>query len=80
MHARLEGWARKVGWEALINRAGLTFKKLPEKDKQGLTGKKAVALMLKQPSMIKRPVLELAGGRLLVGFRPDEYAAALARR
>ena len=79
-HARLEGWARKVGWEALINRAGLTFKKLPEKDKQGLTGKKAVALMLKQPSMIKRPVLELAGGRLLVGFRPDEYAAALARR
>jgi arsenate reductase len=72
--ARLEGWARKVGWEALLNRAGTTFRKLPEEDKEGLTEKKAIALMLAQPSMIKRPVLE-AGGKLLVGFRPEDYGA-----
>jgi arsenate reductase len=78
--ARLEDWAKKAGWEALINRAGLTFRKLPDRDKQHLTGQKAIALMIAQPSMIRRPVLELAGGRLLVGFKPDEYAAAVVRR
>ena len=74
--ARLEGWAREVGWEMLLNRAGTTFRKLPEKDKDGLTEKKAIALMLEQPSMIKRPVLD-AGGRLLVGFKPETYERAL---
>jgi len=74
---RLERWSKKVGWETLINRSGLTFKKLPDKDKAGLTEKKALALMLKQPSMIKRPVLDLGGGRLLVGFKPELYDAAL---
>lgn len=72
---KLETWAKKVGWEVLLNRAGTTFKKLPEKDKTGLTEKKAIALMLDQPSMIKRPVLELGGGKILVGFKPDDYAA-----
>ncbi|HET9716603.1 MAG TPA: ArsC family reductase [Pseudolabrys sp.] len=72
--ARLEKWARKVGWEALLNRAGTTFRKLPEKDKNGITERKAVALMLAQPSMIKRPVLEAEAGRLLVGFKPEQYA------
>jgi arsenate reductase len=73
--ARLEGWVRQVGWERLLNRAGTTFRKLPDADRQGVDEAKAVALMLAQPSMIKRPVLE-AGGGLLVGFKPDEYAAA----
>jgi arsenate reductase (glutaredoxin) len=73
--ARLEGWARNAGWETLLNRAGTTFRKLPDKDKASITEKKAIALMLVQPSMIKRPVLELGGGRILVGFRPEEYAA-----
>ncbi len=77
---RLEKWAKKVGWETLINRAGLTFKKLPDKDKEGLTEKKALALMLKQPSMIKRPVLDLGGGKLLVGFKPEHYNDAFATR
>ena len=72
----LEGWASKVGWESLLNRAGTTFRKLPDKDTDGLTEKKAIALMIAQPSMIKRPVLDI-GGKLLVGFRPDEYAKAL---
>lgn len=72
---KLERWAKKVGWEMLLNRAGITYKKLPDKDKEGLTEKKAVALMLKQPSMIKRPVLELPGGKLLVGFKPEQYDA-----
>ena len=74
---KLEGWAKKAGWETLLNRAGTTFKKLPDKDKEGLTEKKAIALMLAQPSMIKRPVLELGGGKLLVGFKPEDYAAAV---
>ena len=75
--AKLEGWAKKAGWETLLNRAGTTFKKLPDKDKDGVTEKKAIALMLAQPSMIKRPVLELGHGKLLVGFKPEEYAASL---
>ncbi len=75
---QLERWAKKAGWEVLLNRAGTTFKKLPDKDKAGVTEKKAIALMLAQPSMIKRPVLDLGGGKLLVGFKPETYKAALA--
>jgi arsenate reductase len=74
---KLETWAKKAGWETLLNKAGTTFKKLPDQDKEGLSEKKAIALMLAQPSMIKRPVLELPGGKLLVGFKPEEYAAAV---
>jgi arsenate reductase len=75
----LEGWARDVGWEALLNRAGMTFRKLPEKDKEGLTERKAIALMLAQPSMIKRPVLDV-GGDLLIGFKPEIYEKAVSVR
>ena len=75
--ARLEGWVAKVGWETLLNRSGTTFRKLPEAEREGLTEKKAIALMLAQPSMIKRPVLELGGGKLVVGFKPDAYAAVI---
>ena len=73
----LEKWAKKAGWETLLNRAGTTFKKLSDKDTTGVTEKKAIALMLAQPSMIKRPVLDLGGGKLLVGFKPEQYAASL---
>ncbi|MFZ2031304.1 MAG: ArsC family reductase [Vitreimonas sp.] len=69
---RLEAWAKEVGWELLLNRAGTTFRKLPDKDRENVTEKKAIALMLAQPSMIKRPVLD-AGGKLIVGFKPDNY-------
>jgi arsenate reductase (glutaredoxin) len=71
----LESWAKKAGWETLLNRAGTTFKKLPENKKAALDEKKAIALMLDQPSMIKRPVLDI-GGKLLVGFRPEVYEKA----
>jgi arsenate reductase len=74
----LERWSKKLGWETLLNRAGTTFRKLPDKDKQGLDAETAIALMLAQPSMIKRPVLDLGGGRLLVGFKPEMYAEAVA--
>ena len=77
--ARLEGWIKKAGWETLLNKAGTTFRKLPDKDKDDLTEKKATALMLAQPSIIKRPVLELSGGKLLVGFKPEQYET-IARR
>lgn len=73
---RLAAWAGLVGWDPLLNRAGTTFKKLDKKDKEDLTEQKALALMLAQPSMIKRPVLD-AGGRILVGFKVDEYEKAL---
>ena len=73
--ATLEAWSAKVGWETLLNRSGTTFRGLPETDKQGLDEAKAIGLMLAQPSMIKRPVLDV-GGKLLVGFKPEQYAAA----
>jgi arsenate reductase len=76
---QLEAWCKEVGWEVLLNRAGTAFRALPEADKTGLTEKKAIALMLAQPSMIKRPVLDL-GGRLLVGFKPDIYQASVGAR
>ncbi|OYU86752.1 MAG: ArsC family reductase [Bradyrhizobiaceae bacterium PARB1] len=75
--AHLQRWSKTVGWETLLNRAGTTFRKLDETAKKGLTEAKAIALMLEQPSMIKRPVLE-AGGKILVGFKPDIYAKELA--
>jgi len=74
--ARLEGWCREAGWEVLLNRAGTTFRGLDDADKQGLDQKKAVRLMLARPSLIKRPVLERGKGGLLVGFKPEIYAAA----
>lgn len=77
---RLEQWCKKAGWETLLNRAGTTFRKLSDKDKAALNEAKAIALMLAQPSMIKRPVLDLGGGRLLVGFSPEIYEDVAARR
>ena len=70
---RLKQWSAEVGWETLLNRAGTTFKKLPDADKEDLNESKAIALMLAQPSMIKRPVLDL-GAKRVVGFKPDVYA------
>src|SRR3954453_13563931 len=75
---RLAAWEKKGGWDTLLNKAGTTFRKLPERDKEDLNEKKALALMLDQPAMIKRPVLDL-GGELLVGFKPELYANALRR-
>jgi Spx/MgsR family transcriptional regulator len=72
---RLLSWVKAVGWEILLNRAGTTFRKLPDPDKLDLTEAKAIALMLAQPSMIKRPVLETGRGAPLVGFKPENYAA-----
>ena len=70
--ARLQGWIDQVGWEMLLNRAGTTFRKLDEADKSDIDAAKARRLMLDQPSMIKRPVLDV-DGRLTVGFKPDVY-------
>jgi len=75
--ARLRAWASELGWEKLLNRAGTTFRSLPDADKQGLDEDKAVALMLASPSMIRRPVLDL-GGRRLIGFDAALWDSALA--
>ena len=75
--ASLQKWCDEHGWDKVLNRAGTTFRKLDEADKQDLDQAKAIALMLAQPSMIKRPVLDL-GERTLLGFKPELYAQALA--
>ena len=72
----LEKWCKEAGWETVLNRAGTTFRKLPDADKEGLTERKAIALMMAHPSMIKRPVLD-DGKRLLIGFKPDDYEKEL---
>ena len=74
--ASLGRWCGKVGWETVLNRSGTTFRKLPETQRADLTERKAITLMLEQPSMIKRPVLEM-GARVLVGFKPETYAGLL---
>ena len=74
--ALMRAWVTELGWEVLLNRAGTTFRALPDADKQNIDTGKAIALMLANPSMIKRPVLDL-GGRRIVGFKPDVYAAEL---
>lgn len=74
--SRLKSWVEELGWETVLNRAGTTFKKLDDADKADLNADKAVRLMLAQPSMIKRPILDL-GDRRIAGFKPDIYEAAL---
>jgi len=71
-------WIDRLGWEALLNRAGTTFRKLADADREGIDGEKAIALMLAQPSMIRRPVLD-RDGAFSVGFKPDLYANLFAR-
>jgi arsenate reductase len=72
--ARLDRWCGEVGWEALLNRAGTTFRKLPSSERESIDKKRALALMLAQPSVIKRPVVEL-GRKLIVGFKPELFAS-----
>jgi arsenate reductase len=69
----LQGWVDQVGWEVLLNRSGTTFRALPPEKKDGLDAAKAIDLMLAQPSMVKRPVLDV-DGQFVVGFKPEVYA------
>ena len=71
--ARVERWCRTHGWETICNRAGQTFRKLPASRKEALNEQRAIDLMVEQPSMIKRPILE-AGERTIVGFDVKTYA------
>jgi arsenate reductase len=73
--AKVKGWCKALGWEVVLNRAGTTFRKLPDEAKAGLNATKAIALMVEQPSMIKRPIVEHDGG-LLIGFKQPEWEAA----
>lgn len=76
--AKVKAWCKVLGWETVLNRAGTTYRKLPDEAKDGLTQTKAIALMVEQPSMIKRPIVEHEGG-LLIGFKQPEWEAALGR-
>ena len=71
----LQKWSKELGWEIVLNRAGTTFRKLPETEKQNLDEPKAIKLMLAQPSMIKRPILDTGKARM-IGFKPETYAKA----
>lgn len=73
--ARLQAWCDEHGWETVLNRQGTTFRKLDDLDKQNIDTGRAISLMQANPSMIKRPVLD-TGSQRLVGFKPDQYAAA----
>ena len=75
---RLQAWADELGWERLLNRSGTTFRKLPEADRRDLDRDKAVALMLDQPSMIRRPMLDL-GDRRVLGFSDALYEGVVDR-
>ncbi|WP_129793234.1 ArsC family reductase [Sphingosinicella sp. CPCC 101087] len=75
---RLRGWAKELGWERLLNRSGTTFRKLSDSQKADLDEEKAVGLMTEQPSMIRRPVLDL-GDRRLLGFDLGTYEDVLGR-
>jgi len=72
--SHLEKWCRELGWERVLNRSGTTFRKVPEADRAAIDEKRAIALMLEQPSMIKRPILEHAK-KLLAGFKSEEYSS-----
>ena len=72
--AHLERWCRELGWERVLNRSGTTFRKLPDAKRESVNEQRAIDLMIEQPSMIKRPILE-HGKKLLAGFRPEEYSA-----
>jgi len=73
----LSAWVDELGWEKLLNRAGTTFRKLPDAERENVDRDKAIALMEAQPSMIKRPLLDL-GKKKLLGFKADQYQEALA--
>lgn len=77
--ATLKTWAKTLGWEVLLNKSSSTFRALPEADRAGLDEARALALMLANPTMVKRPVLD-AGGRLSVGFKPDAWAVLFPSR
>jgi len=75
----LEKWCKDLGWETVLNKAGTTFRKLPDADKENLSERKAIALMVAQPSMIKRPILE-SGGKVIAGFKPEVYQEFFAKK
>ena len=68
----LDRWVARVGWEALLNRQGTTFRKLPDSDKADLDADRAVAIMTTHPSSIRRPVID-TGDALVIGFDADRY-------
>ncbi len=77
--SRLEGWAKIVGWEKLLNRSSLTFRRLDDAAKQDLTETRAVALMLEHPTLVRRPVLE-KGETVMVGFKPEIYEELFSQK
>lgn len=74
----LERWADRIAWQKLLNRKSLTWRKIPEVDRSGMTKNRAFALMLEQPTLVKRPVIE-SPQFLAVGFSEKRFAEFIAR-
>lgn len=75
--ALLRRWVADIGWEALLNRRGTTWRKLPQEVRDGIDEETAIRVMLENPSIIRRPVLEI-GERRLVGFSEQTYREIVA--
>lgn len=73
--ALVENWVKQLGWEKVLNKSSTTWRELPGEDKATIDSRKAVALMLAHPTLVKRPVLD-HGGQLALGFRPETYTAS----
>ncbi|CAM2941041.1 ArsC family reductase [Moritella viscosa] len=76
--AQLINWCETLGWEQVLNKRGTTYRKLTDEQKAGLTEATAIELLIEQPAMIKRPILEV-DGQLTLGFKADTYAALFAK-
>ena len=74
--AHLADWSQRAGWETLLNKRGLTWKKLTDAERTDVNETKAIELMAQYPSLIKRPVLD-TGRQLIIGFTPENYAEQL---
>ncbi len=75
---QLDSWLERLGWEALLNTRGTTFRALPDEARQDLDTAKARALLLAHPAMIKRPLLD-KDGELTLGFKADHYQSLFSR-
>jgi arsenate reductase len=75
---QLTAWSKQIGWEALINKKGTTWKQLPKEFQETITNQKAaIALMIEKTSVIRRPLIEEDGKVLVIGFEEAEYKKAL---
>ena len=70
--SQLKAWEQEIGWETLLNRRGMLWRKLPQMSRDSINRENALQIMQDNPAIIKRPLLDL-GNRRVVGFKPEDY-------